>query len=64
MHTYIDEEGPTAKLSGIVRDYNGEEYEVHEQSTTHLEKSEYSISIADEYLRLCANYGLFNLFNM
>ena len=64
MHSYIDEEGTTAKLSGIVRDYNGVEYEVHEQSTTHLEKSEYSISIADEYLRLCSNYGLFNLFNM
>ncbi|MBO7716233.1 MAG: hypothetical protein J6S85_21895 [Methanobrevibacter sp.] len=46
IHTYIDYE-----TNGIVRDYLGNEYEYHELSAIHLEDTEYSLSMADEFLR-------------
>lgn len=64
MHTYIDQECTTAILKTTARDYLGNECEVEELSSTHLEKSDFSISVADEYLRLCSQYGLFNLLKM
>ena len=46
IHTYIDYE-----TRGTVRDYLGNEYDYHELSAIHLEDTEYSLSMADEFLR-------------
>ena len=46
IHTYIDYE-----TRGIVRDYLGNDYEYHELSGIHLEETEYSLSMSDEFLR-------------
>ena len=46
IHTYIDYE-----TKGIVRDYLGEEYEYHELSGIHMEDTEYSLSMSEEFLR-------------
>ena len=45
IHTYIDYE-----TKGIVRDYLGKEYHYHELSGIHMEDTEYSLSMADEFL--------------
>ena len=46
IHTYIDYE-----TKGIVRDYFGNEYEYHELSGIHMEDTEYSLSMSEEFLR-------------
>ena len=46
IHTYIDYE-----TKGIVRDYLGQEYEYHELSGIHMEDTEYSLSMSEEFLR-------------
>lgn len=46
IHTYIDYE-----TKGIVRDYLGVNYEYHELSGIHMEDTEYSLSLAEEFLR-------------
>lgn len=52
-HTYIDEE-----KHGIITDYLGNTQEFHELSSIHLSKSDYSLSIAEEYTNylLCIQY--------
>ena len=44
-HTYIDNE-----IEGSVIDYLGNEENYHELSFIHLEKSEYNLSIAQDYI--------------
>lgn len=44
-HTYIDEE-----RQGVVKDYLGKWGEYHEYSCVHLEESDYTLSMASEYL--------------
>ena len=46
IHTYIDYE-----MKGIVRDYLGNEYNYHELSGIHMEDTEYSLSMSEEFLR-------------
>ena len=46
IHTYIDRE-----TQGIVRDYLGKEYHYHELSGIHMEDTEYSLSMSEEFLR-------------
>ena len=46
IHTYIDFE-----TKGTVRDYLGNEYQYHELSGIHLEDTEYSLSMSEEFLR-------------
>ena len=46
IHTYIDYE-----TKGTVRDYLGNNYEYHELSGIHMEDTEYSLSMAEEFLR-------------
>ena len=46
IHTYIDYE-----TKGTVRDYLGDEYEYHELSGIHMEDTEYSLSMSEEFLR-------------
>lgn len=46
IHTYIDYE-----TKGKVRDYLGEEYDYHELSGIHMEDTEYSLSMSEEFLR-------------
>lgn len=46
IHTYIDYE-----TKGIVRDYLGQEYEYHELSGIHMEDTEYSLSLTEDFLR-------------
>ena len=46
IHTYIDYE-----TKGIVRDYLGQEYGYHALSGVHMEDTEYSLSMSDEFLR-------------
>ena len=46
IHTYIDYE-----TKGTVRDYLGKEYNYHELSGIHMEDTEYSLSIGEEFLR-------------
>lgn len=43
-HTYIDEQ-----QDGILQDYQGNVMEYHEDSSVHLEKSSYSMSISEEF---------------
>lgn len=45
IHTYIDDE-----RIGAVRDYRGVLYEYHELSCIHMEESEYTLSLAREYV--------------
>lgn len=45
VHTYIDEE-----RSGVVTDYLGNQYKYHELSCVHLEESEYTLSLARDYV--------------
>ena len=46
IHTYIDYE-----TKGTVRDYLGDEYDYHELSGIHMEDTEYSLSMSEEFLR-------------
>lgn len=46
IHTYIDYE-----TEGDTRDYLGNEYHYHELSGIHMEDTEYSLSISEEFLR-------------
>lgn len=46
IHTYIDYE-----TKGIVRDYLGNNYEYHELSGIHMEDTEYSLSMSEEFLK-------------
>ena len=46
IHTYIDYE-----TKGTVRDYLGKEYNYHELSGIHMEDTEYSLSVGEEFLR-------------
>ena len=46
IHTYIDFE-----TKGTVRDYLGNNYNYHELSGIHLEDTEYSLSMPEEFLR-------------
>lgn len=46
IHTYIDYE-----TEGDIRDYLGNEYHYHELSGIHMEDTEYSLSISEEFLR-------------
>ena len=46
IHTYIDYE-----TKGTVRDYLGNEYNYHELSGIHMEDTEYSLSMSEEFLR-------------
>ena len=45
IHTYIDEE-----RNGIVKDYFGNYEEYHELSCVHMEESDYTLSLAKEYI--------------
>lgn len=51
-HTYLDTE-----QSGTVTDYTGKEATYHEMSSVHLEKAEYSMSLADEYIDYIISIG-------
>ena len=44
-HTYIDE-----PLDGVIVDYLGTPYKIHEESCIHLENQDYSLSLAREYV--------------
>ena len=46
IHTYIDYE-----TEGDIRDYLGNDYHYHELSGIHMEDTEYSLSISEEFLR-------------
>ena len=46
-HTYIDEQ-----RDGIVYDYKGLKYEYHVSSCVHMEESDYTLSLATEYIEL------------
>lgn len=46
IHTYIDYE-----TKGTVRDYLGNDYNYHELSGIHMEDTEYSLSMSEEFLR-------------
>lgn len=46
IHTYIDYE-----TEGDTRDYLGNDYHYHELSGIHMEDTEYSLSISEEFLR-------------
>ena len=46
IHTYIDYE-----TEGDTRDYLGNKYHYHELSGIHMEDTEYSLSISEEFLR-------------
>lgn len=50
IHTYIDE--PT---SGNVQDYLGEYADYEEKSSIHMEESDYSLSMGQEFLKLLFN---------
>lgn len=45
IHTYIDYE-----QQGILTDYLGNKANYYEESSTHLEKTSYSLSLSDEYI--------------
>lgn len=47
IHTYIDFE-----TNGIVKDYLGIYYNYHEDSSTHLEPADYSLSLSEKYASL------------
>ena len=44
-HTYIDE-----PIEGVITDYLGTPYKIHEESCIHLENQDYSLSLAREYV--------------
>lgn len=44
-HTYIDE-----PIEGVIVDYLGTPYKIHEESCIHLENQDYSLSLAREYV--------------
>ena len=44
-HTYIDE-----ATEGVITDYLGTPYKVHEESSIHLQNQEYSLSLAQQYV--------------
>ena len=46
-HTYIDEE-----RDGVVKDYLGTPYEYHVDSCVHMEESDYTLSLASEFVEL------------
>ncbi|MBO7693054.1 MAG: hypothetical protein J6T10_10530 [Methanobrevibacter sp.] len=46
-HTYIDEQ-----RDGIVKDYQGRYYEYHVESCVHMEESDYTLSLASEFVDL------------
>ena len=46
-HTYIDEE-----RDGVVKDYLGKPYEYHVDSCVHMEESDYTLSLANEFVDL------------
>lgn len=49
--TYIDEE-----TEGILVDCNGVPYHYHELSSVHMEESEYSLSLSDDYVKWLKQY--------
>ena len=50
-HTYIDTE-----RRGILEDYTGRRGEYHELSAVHLEGSDYSLSLSQEYADFLSDY--------
>ena len=46
-HTYIDEQ-----RDGLVKDYLGNYYEYHVESGIHMEESDYTLSLASEFVDL------------
>ena len=46
-HTYIDEQ-----RDGLVKDYQGNYYEYHIESGIHMEESDYTLSLASEFVEL------------
>lgn len=46
-HTYIDEQ-----RDGVVKDYLGKKYEYHIESCIHMEESDYTLSLASEFIDL------------
>ena len=46
-HTYIDEQ-----RDGLVKDYQGNYYEYHVESGIHMEESDYTLSLASEFVEL------------
>lgn len=46
-HTYIDEQ-----RDGLVKDYQGNYYEYHIESCIHMEESDYTLSLASEFVDL------------
>ena len=47
IHTYIDEE-----RDGLVKDYNGKPFEYHIESCIHMEESDYTLTLAHEFVDL------------
>ena len=47
IHTYIDEQ-----RDGIVKDYQGKYYEYHVETCIHMEESDYTLSLASEFVDL------------
>ena len=53
-HTYIDE-----KISGYITDYKGKILKFEELSCTHLEDTDYTLSISETYARFLAGIKLY-----
>lgn len=54
-HTYIDDE-----RKGMIGDYKGIKYEYDELSSIHLEESDYSLNLSDEYINYLKGFRVSN----
>lgn len=52
-HTYIDD-----PVDGVIKDYNGKYQKVHSNTCVHLEKSEYTMTLSNEYEEFLRTYRM------